>query len=75
MLVMSESRAHELVLSRAPACVRWRSLVVTHRFGLRPGSGLEAGTEKSGAFCRDIGVFEMNEAFAAQILPCIKIWD
>ncbi len=72
MLVMSESRARDLGLNRAPACVRWRSLVVTHLLWVRSGSGLEAGAEKSGAFCQRYGVFEMNEAFAAQILPCIK---
>ncbi|HIF0657983.1 TPA: acetyl-CoA C-acyltransferase, partial [Escherichia coli] len=28
--------------------------------------------KKAGLSASDIGVFEMNEAFAAQILPCIK---
>lgn len=41
-------------------------------YGLWPGSGLKAGAEKAGLSTSDIDVFEMNEAFAAQILPCIK---
>ncbi|MCY0629062.1 hypothetical protein OVX87_27095 [Klebsiella pneumoniae] len=41
-------------------------------YGLWPGSGLKAGAEKAGLSTSNIDVFEMNEAFAAQILPCIK---
>jgi acetyl-CoA acyltransferase len=36
------------------------------------GSGIKAGAEKAGLTTSDIDLFEMNEAFAAQILPCIK---
>jgi acetyl-CoA acyltransferase len=41
-------------------------------YGLWPGSGVETGAEKAGLTASDIDLFEMNEAFAAQILPCIK---
>jgi acetyl-CoA acyltransferase len=41
-------------------------------YGLWTGSGVETGAEKAGLTASDIDLFEMNEAFAAQILPCIK---
>ncbi|STE89619.1 3-ketoacyl-CoA thiolase (fatty oxidation complex beta subunit) [Escherichia coli] len=74
MLVMSESRAHELGLKPR---ARVRSMAVVgcdpSIMGYGPVPASKAGAEKSGGFLpADIGVFEMNEAFAAQILPCIK---
>ena len=60
MLVMSESRARELgFTSRA----RIRSMAV---------AASKLALKKAGLSVSDIDLFEMNEAFAAQILPCIK---
>ena len=73
MLLMSESRARELGLK---ARARIRSMAVVGcdpsimGFGPVPASRL--ALKKAGLDVDDIDLFEMNEAFAAQVLPCIK---
>lgn len=73
MLVMSESRARELGLTPR---ARIRSMAVAGcdpsimGFGPVPASTL--ALKKAGLSTRDIDLYEMNEAFAAQLLPCIK---
>ncbi|MEI2267614.1 acetyl-CoA C-acyltransferase FadA [Erwinia sp. CGal63] len=73
MLLMSESRARELGLK---ARARIRSMAVVGcdpsimGFGPVPASRL--ALKKAGLSVDDIDLFEMNEAFAAQVLPCIK---
>jgi acetyl-CoA acyltransferase len=73
MLLMSESRARELGLK---ARARIRSMAVVGcdpsimGFGPVPASRL--ALKKAGLNVSDIDLFEMNEAFAAQVLPCIK---
>ncbi|WP_380184538.1 acetyl-CoA C-acyltransferase FadA [Kalamiella sp. sgz302252] len=73
MLLMSESRARELGLK---ARARIRSMAVVGcgpsimGFGPVPASRL--ALKKAGLHVDDIDLFEMNEAFAAQVLPCIK---
>ncbi|EES8130707.1 acetyl-CoA C-acyltransferase FadA [Escherichia coli] len=73
MLVMSESRAHELGLKPR---ARVRSMAVVgcdpSIMGYGPVPASKLALKKAGLSTSDIGVFEMNEAFAAQILPCIK---
>jgi acetyl-CoA acyltransferase len=73
MLVMSESRAHELGLKPR---ARVRSMAVVgcdpSIMGYGPVPASKLALKKAGLSASDIGVFEMNEAFAAQILPCIK---
>jgi acetyl-CoA acyltransferase len=73
MLVMSESRAHELGLKPR---ARVRSMAVVgcdpSIMGYGPVPASKLALKKAGLSVSDIGVFEMNEAFAAQILPCIK---
>jgi acetyl-CoA acyltransferase len=73
MLLMSESRAKELGLKiRA----RIRSMAVVgcdpSIMGYGPVPASKMALEKAGLSAADIDLFEMNEAFAAQILPCIK---
>ncbi len=72
MLLMSESRARELGLKPRARPFNGGGRLRPVHYGLWPGSGLKAGAEKAGLSTSDIDVFEMNEAFAAQILPCIK---
>ncbi|NDJ55417.1 acetyl-CoA C-acyltransferase FadA [Enterobacteriaceae bacterium 4M9] len=73
LLVMSESRAKSLGLTPK---ARVRSMAVagcdpsTMGYGPVPASKL--ALKKAGLSVDDIDLFEMNEAFAAQILPCIK---
>ena len=73
MLVMSESRAHELGLKPR---ARVRSMAVVgcdpSIMGYGPVPASKLALKKAGLSTSDIDVFEMNEAFAAQILPCIK---
>lgn len=73
MLLMSESRAKELGLKiRA----RVRSMAVVgcdpSIMGYGPVPASRLALKKAGLTTQDIDLFEMNEAFAAQILPCIK---
>ncbi|WP_333892283.1 acetyl-CoA C-acyltransferase FadA [Atlantibacter subterraneus] len=73
MLVMSESRARELGLTPR---ARIRSMAVVgcdpSIMGYGPVPASKLALKKSGLSAADIDLFEMNEAFAAQILPCIK---
>lgn len=73
MLLMSETRAKELGLKiRA----RVRSMAVVgcdpSIMGYGPVPASRLALKKAGLTAQDIDLFEMNEAFAAQILPCIK---
>lgn len=73
MLVMSETRARELGMTiRA----RIRSMAVVgcdpSIMGYGPVPASKMALKKAGLTASDIDLFEMNEAFAAQILPCIK---
>lgn len=73
MLVMSESRARELGLTPR---ARVRSMAVVgcdpSIMGYGPVPASKLALKKAGLTASDIDLFEMNEAFAAQILPCIK---
>lgn len=73
LLVMSESRAKSLGL---PIRARIRSMSVVgcdpSIMGYGPVPASKLALKKAGLTPADINVFEMNEAFAAQVLPCIK---
>ncbi len=73
MLLMSESRAKELGLN---VRARIRSMAVVgcdpSIMGYGPVPASKMALKKAGLTTADIDLFEMNEAFAAQILPCIK---
>lgn len=42
------------------------------RMGLGPAFAIPAALDRAGAALADVGVVEMNEAFAAQILACLR---
>ncbi|WP_409309991.1 acetyl-CoA C-acyltransferase FadA [Pectobacterium sp. B1J-3] len=73
MLIMSENRARELGLSPR---ARLRSMAVVgcdpSIMGYGPVPATKLALKRSGLSTNDIDLFEMNEAFAAQLLPCIK---
>lgn len=73
LLVMSESRAHELGLTPK---VRIRAMAVAgcdpSIMGYGPVPASKLALKRAGLTVGDIDLFEMNEAFAAQVLPCIK---
>ncbi|WP_151995920.1 acetyl-CoA C-acyltransferase FadA [Buttiauxella massiliensis] len=73
MLLMSESRAKELGL-KIRAYVRSMAVVGCDPsiMGYGPVPASQLALKKAGLSASDIDLFEMNEAFAAQILPCIK---
>ncbi|WP_042861494.1 acetyl-CoA C-acyltransferase FadA [Dickeya sp. NCPPB 3274] len=73
LLVMSESRA--LALGLTPR-VRIRAMAVVgcdpSVMGYGPVPATQKALQRAGLSLSDIGLFELNEAFAAQTLPCIK---
>ncbi|MBA5204788.1 MULTISPECIES: acetyl-CoA C-acyltransferase FadA [Pectobacterium] len=73
MLIMSESRAASLGL---PVRARIRAMAVVgcdpSIMGYGPVPATKLALKRAGLSLSDIGLFELNEAFAAQTLPCIK---
>lgn len=73
MLVMAESQALQLGLKPR---ARIRSMAVVgcdpSIMGYGPVPASQMALKRAGLSTADIGVFELNEAFAAQTLPCIK---
>lgn len=73
MLLMSESRAKALGLT---ARARVRSMAVVgcspSIMGYGPVPASKLALKRAGLSIQDIDLFELNEAFAAQSLPCIK---
>lgn len=73
MLIMSESRALELGLKPR---ARILSMAVVgcdpSIMGYGPIPASQLALKRAGLSAADIDIFELNEAFAAQVLPCIK---
>lgn len=73
MLVMSETRARQCGLIPQ---ARIRAMAVTgcdpSLMGYGPVSASQLALKRAGLSVEDIDLFELNEAFAAQVLPCIK---
>ena len=73
MLIMSESRALELGLKPR---ARILSMAVVgcdpSIMGYGPVPASQLALKRAGLSTADIDIFELNEAFAAQVLPCIK---
>ena len=73
MLVMSESRARSLGL-RPRARIKAMAVVGCDPsiMGYGPVPASKLALQRAGLAVSDIDLFELNEAFAAQTLPCIK---
>jgi len=73
MLIMSETRAASLGL-KARAKIRSMAVVGCDPsiMGYGPVPATRLALKRAGLSVEDIGLFELNEAFAAQSLPCIK---
>jgi len=73
MLLMSESHAKSLGLG---ARARIRAMAVVgcdpSIMGYGPVPATRLALKRAGLSVEDIGLFELNEAFAAQALPCVK---
>jgi acetyl-CoA C-acetyltransferase len=73
VLVMSEDRARELgLVPRARIVASWVSAVRPEVMGLGPIPAVQGLLKQAGMTIDDIGVVEINEAFAAQIVPCME---
>jgi acetyl-CoA C-acetyltransferase len=71
VLVMSEERAKELGLKpRARILASTVAAIRPEIMGLGPIPAIQALLKKAGMTMDDIDVVEINEAFAAQIVPC-----
>lgn len=73
MLLMSESQAKSFGL-KARARIRAMAVVGCDPsiMGYGPVPATRLALKRAGLSVEDIGLFELNEAFAAQALPCVK---
>jgi acetyl-CoA C-acetyltransferase len=75
VLVMSEERAKELGLKpRARIVASSVAAIRPEIMGLGPIPAVEKVLERAGMTIADIDVLELNEAFAAQVVPCRDEW-
>jgi len=73
VLVMAEDRARELGLApRARIVASWVSAIRPEVMGLGPIPAIQGLLGQTGMTMDDIDVVEINEAFAAQIVPCME---
>jgi acetyl-CoA acyltransferase len=70
---MSRSRARALGLTPLARFVTYATAgVEPERFGIGPVPAIRKALKQAGLSLDDIGLIELNEAFAAQILACLK---
>jgi acetyl-CoA C-acetyltransferase len=71
VLVMSDEKARELGLeARARIVASWVAAVRPEIMGLGPIPAIRGVLKQAGLTIDDIDVVEINEAFAAQVVPC-----
>jgi acetyl-CoA C-acetyltransferase len=71
VLVMSEEKASSLGLKpKARIIASWVSSIRPEIMGLGPIPAIRGVLEKAGMTIDDMDIVEINEAFAAQIVPC-----
>ena len=72
VLVMAEDRVRELELTpRARIVASWVSAIRPEVMGLGPIPAIQGLLRQAGMTIDDVDVVEINEAFAAQIVPCM----
>jgi len=75
VLVMSDTRAKELGLKpRARIVASSVAAIRPEEMGLGPIPAVAKVLEQAGMTIADIDVLELNEAFAAQVVPCRDEW-
>ncbi len=73
VIVMPEDKAKELGLKPIGYISDWAYAGLDpHRMGLGPVYATKRLLEKTGAKLQDFDLLEMNEAFAAQVIACIR---
>ncbi|MEQ8788293.1 MAG: thiolase family protein [Pirellulaceae bacterium] len=76
LLMMSEEKARELGLKPLARVVSTAVAGVEPMLmGVGPVPATEKALRRAGLTMKDIGLFELNEAFAAQSLACIKLLE
>lgn len=76
LMVMSESRAQELNLKPMGFLKAFAFAgVEPSRMGIGPAHAIPKVLKKAGMTLKDIGALEINEAFSAQVLSCIKLLE
>ena len=72
LLVMNEDRARELGLEPMARLVAGAVAgLEPHRMGMGPVAATRRALERAGWTIGDLGLVELNEAFAAQAIPCM----
>jgi acetyl-CoA C-acetyltransferase len=75
VLVMSQERAQELGLKPRVRIVASAVAAIRPEYmGLGPIPAVKAVLAQAGMSIEDIDVIELNEAFAAQVVPCLEEW-
>jgi acetyl-CoA C-acetyltransferase len=75
-IVTTPQRADQLGLRPLARLVSWSLAgVEPHRMGIGPVSAVRRALERAGLSWADIGLIELNEAFAAQVLACFCEWQ
>jgi acetyl-CoA C-acetyltransferase len=75
-LVTHPERAHELGLRPLARLVSWAVAgVEPETMGIGPVPATERALERAGLTLDDIGLIELNEAFAAQVLAVLREWS
>jgi acetyl-CoA C-acetyltransferase len=75
-IVTTPQVAAELGLRPLARVVSWAVTgVPPHLMGIGPVPSTEQALKSAGLQLSDIGLLEINEAFAAQVLACLRAWD
>lgn len=75
-IVTTPQVAAELGLRPLARVVSWAVTgVAPHLMGIGPVPATELALKNAGLQLQDVGLLEINEAFAAQVLACLREWD
>lgn len=75
-LIVSEDKAKELGLEPIAYLAGWAAVgCEPSRMGIGPVPATQKVMQKTGLSMSDMGLVEINEAFAAQVLSCLKALD
>jgi len=73
LVLLSASRARELGIEPLARMVSYATAgVQPERFGIGPVPAIRKALRLAGLTLEDIGLVELNEAFAAQVLACLR---
>ncbi|QYX76609.1 acetyl-CoA C-acetyltransferase [Streptomyces akebiae] len=74
-IVTTPQRAEQLGLRAYARLVSWSLAgVEPHRMGIGPVPAAQRALERAGLQWSDLDLVELNEAFAAQVLACLREW-